>query len=147
MTTKTAPALHLRRLIADVYLTDHPPPGLDRATWFTTALARDPDSPEYQSMARDFLAVVGLYRRLTAARDRADDPTLGLVIDGLISDASAELMGATRDPGWRAAALDLLEPDGEIRPPLDHDDAVQLFALALGLDESEEEPPDGAAGS
>ncbi len=133
MTTDTSPAPELRRKIGDVYLNDNPPPGAHRATWFTTALMREPDNVQHHHMARDFLAVIDLYRRLTAALDGTDDPQTGLVIHGFIGHATAELVGATRDPGWRAAALDLLDPDGHTEAPLDRADAVRLFALATGL--------------
>ena len=133
MTTDTSPALELRRKIGDVYLGDNPPPGKSRATWFITLLMREPDNVEHHHMARDFLAVIDLYRRLSTALDETEDSQTGLVIHGLIGHATAELMGATRDPGWRAAALDLLEPDGHTRAPLDHPGAVRLFALAVGL--------------
>lgn len=126
-------ALRLRREIAEVYLADEPPPGIHRATWFTTALKREPDNVEHHRMARDFLAVLELHARLSASLAATNDPQTGLVLHGLVGHAVAELMGATRDPGWRAAALDLLDPDGQTVPPLDRADAVRLFALAMGL--------------
>ncbi len=142
MTPERQAARALRRLIADAYLTDDPPPGTHRATWFITALAREPDDPAHHAMARDFLAVLDLYRRLAEALAATDDPQTGLILHGLIGHATAELMGATRDPGWRAAALDLLEPDGRTEPPIDRADAVRLFALALGLDPEPTDAPD-----
>jgi len=134
-------ALELRRRIGDVYLADGPPPGAHRATWFTTVLMREPDNTEFHAMARDFLQVIGLYRRLIGALDAAGDPQVGLVVHGLIGHATAELVGATRNPGWRAAALDLLDPDGKTEAPLDYEDLVRLFALALGLDPDADDPP------
>lgn len=126
-------ARHLRQRITEVYLTDEPPPGKDRATWFTTALKREPDNVEFHRMARDFLAVIGLHARLSEALAVADDPETGLVLHGLVGHAVAELLGATWHPGWRAAALDVLDPDGGAAPPLDRVDMARLFALAMGL--------------
>jgi len=134
MTTDMSSALHLRRRIGDVYLTEHPPPGLHRATWFTTALKREPERAEFHAMARDFLAVVDLYRRLAVARKAAVDAQTGLVIHGLLGHATAELMGSTHHPGWRAAALDLLDPDGLAEPRIAPADAARLLALALAPD-------------
>lgn len=136
MSTDTSPALLLRRQITDIYLRAEPPPGRARATWFVAALVREPGRPEFVSMARDFLAAVGLYERLSAAVADAQargDASTGLVLHGLRGHARAELMGSTENPGWRAAALDVLEPDGVVGVPLDHEDAVRLFALSLGL--------------
>jgi len=97
-------ALELRRRIGDVYLVDEPPPGTSRATWLTTALAREPDNLEFHAMARDFLAVIVLYKRLAAALDAVEDAPTGLVLHGLLGHATAELVGATREPGWRAGS-------------------------------------------
>lgn len=134
MTTDTSLARDLRRKIADLYLVDHPPPGAHRASWLTAALMRKPDDEEHHARARDFLAVVGLYRQLADALDATDDPQTGLVLDGLIGHATAELMGECRFIGWRAAALDVLDPDAHADHPLDRQDAVRLFALALGIE-------------
>ncbi len=131
MRTDTHPALELRRQIGDVYRVDPPPPGLHRATWLITALMREPHDVEHHARARDLLAVVDLHRRLTDALAAATDPRTGRALHGLVGHATAELMGANREPGWRAAALDLLDPDGGPPPPLEHTDAVRLFTLAI----------------
>lgn len=146
MPTAAVPALHLRQQITDIYLAAKPPPGGHRATWFVAALKREPGREDFHAMARDFLAVVDLYRRLVSAADtaeRAGDAQTGLVLHGLIGHATAELMGSTRYPGWRAAALDLLDPDGKTEPPIGREDAVRLFALALGVDRDADEPDAG----
>ena len=143
MTTDMEPALHLRRQIASTYLRPEPPPGQARATWFMAALRRSPRNAEFLSMARDFIAAIELYERLSVAlaavRAAGDAPT-GLVLHGLLGHATAELMGSTENPGWRAAALDILDPDGHVEPPIDHADAVRLFALALGIDPDSVQP-------
>ena len=142
MTIDDGSALELRRRIGDVYLADDPPPGLHRASWLTTALAREPGNAEFHAMARDFLEVIELYRRLVAELDPSSEPGVGLVLHGLVGHATAELVGGTRSPGWRAAALDLLDPDGKTSAPLDHEDMVRLFALALGPNLEAVEPGD-----
>lgn len=145
MTTHCGPAHALRRSIADVYLADPPPPGADRASWLTTALARAPDDPVCREMARDLLAVVTLHRRLAAALTAAEargDRAAAAALAALLDDAAAELDGGTRAVGWRAEALDLLDPDEHAEPPLAEADAVRLFALALGLPTDEPAPSD-----
>jgi hypothetical protein len=149
MSTANGPALELRRLLTDAYLAEDAPPGADRASWFITALLREPDNEDVQRMARDILTVIELRARLLSARDtagRVDAPHVALVIHGLIGHADAELCGSTHNPGWRAAALDLLEPDGQERKVLPYGLAVRLFALAMGVDEADDETPDDAAG-
>jgi hypothetical protein len=149
MSTTNGPALELRRLLTDAYLAEDAPPGGDRASWFITALLREPDNEDVQRMARDILTVIELRARLLSARDtagRVDAPHVALVIHGLIGHADAELCGSTQNPGWRAAALDLLEPDGQERKVLPYGLAVRLFALAMGVDEAADETPDDAAG-
>lgn len=136
MTTAPRPALELRLAITDAYSGGDPPPGAERARRVVLALKRAPNDVETQGRARDLLAVVDLRARLLKLRadaERAGAPNLALVAHGLIGHADAELLGATRDPGWRAAALDLLEPDGQERDPLDPGTARRLLALALGL--------------
>lgn len=138
MTTERRPALELRLAITDSYAADHPPPGMDRANVLMLGLKRQPNDLRAQQRARDFLAVIDLRARLIKLRgdaERAGANNLALVVHGLVGHADAELLGATRDPGWRAAALDLLEPDGEESDPLDPATARRLLALALGLDD------------
>lgn len=134
MTTDSRPAPELRRLIADVYLVDDPPPGAARASWMTAALVREPDNADFLAMARDFLAVVDLRARLLKALDEAKaarEPMTALVVHGLVGHAEAALLGSTGLVGWRAAALDLLEPDGAAPATLDRETAARLLALAL----------------
>ena len=145
MTTDTEPALHLRRQIANTYLRTEPPPGQARATWFVAALRRAPRNADFLAMARDFIAAIELYERLSAAlaaARAAGDAATGLVLHGLLGHATAELIGSTENPGWRAAALDILDPDGHVEPPIAHADAVRLFALALGIDPDQPDPDD-----
>lgn len=142
MPTAAVPALELRRSITAIYLSECPPPGAHRATWIITGLVREPTREDFHAIARDFLAVIVLYQRLVVALDAVEDAPTGLVLHGLLGHATAELVGATREPGWRAAALDLLDPDGKTQAPLDHDDAVRLFAFALGLDPDADGPSD-----
>lgn len=143
-------ALELRRLLTDAYLADDAPPGGERASWFITALLREPDNEDVQRMARDILAVIDLRARLIERREaaeRADAPHVALVVHGLIGHADAELCGSTRNPGWRAAALDMLDPDGQERTKaLPYGLAVRLFALAMGVDETGDDSADDAAG-
>lgn len=134
MTIDSRSALELRLLIGKIYLGTDPPPGIQRANGLILALRRAPTNFRYLSRARDLLAAVELRTRLhaamLAARDAGDEvTTLGL--HGLIGHADAELMGSTASPGWRAAALDLLEPDGAAPCPVDAELAHRLFALAL----------------
>jgi len=138
MTTESRSAPELRRLIADVYLVDDPPPGESRASWLTAALVRLPEEPTILDMARDFLEVIDLHRRLLAATEAAraaGDPTTALVLLGLAGYAEAALVGSTGLVGWRAAALDLLEPDDAAPGALDRDTATRLLALALEADD------------
>lgn len=100
-------------------------------------LKRASTDAEAQRRARDLIAVLDLRARLIAHRERAERAgaaSVALLAHGFIGHAVAELLGATRDPGWRAAALDLLDPDGEERDPIDPTIARRLLALALGLD-------------
>lgn len=143
MTTARRPALELRLAITDIYAAPDPPPGMSRANGLLRALKRRPDDREAQQRARDLLAVVELRARLLTLRgdaERSGADNLALVVHGLIGHADAELLGATRDPGWRAAALDLLEPDDDAPDPVDPATARRLLALALGL--ADEHPHD-----
>lgn len=145
MTTTKRPALELRLAIGEIYRGDDPPPGLERANAVIRALRRRPDDRAAQQRARDLLAVVELRDRLLTLRgdaERAGAPQLALVVHGLVGHADAALLGATGDPGWRAAALDLLEPDGAAAEPLDRLTARRLLALALGIDD---DGPDDSA--
>ena len=138
MTTDSRSAPELRRLIADVYRVDDPPPGASRASRLTVELVRLPGDPTILERARDFLAVVELHRRLLAAAESAraaSDPMTALVLLGLSGYAEAALMGSTGLVGWRAAALDLLEPDGAALGTLDRDTATRLLVLALEDDD------------
>lgn len=160
MTTARGTALQLRLAITDAYAGAEPPPGVERAVALVRGLKRAPTDAEAQRRARDLLAVLDLRARLIAHRERAERAgaaNLALVVHGLVGHADAELLGATRDPGWRAAALDLLDPDGEERDPLDPTVARHLLALALGFtddderdetmrDESEHDDSDNAPG-
>lgn len=131
-------------LIGNVYLGQDPPPGSQRAGGLLVNLRRAPTNPRHLTMARDLLAVVDLRVRLRAAVDTAraaGDQVGALVLLGLIGHADAELMGSTDCPGWRAAALDLLEPDGEDPAPLDPELATRLLALVL-VDDHETEAGD-----
>lgn len=82
-----------------------------------------------------------IYDRLTEAlalaRVRYDAMT-SLVIHGLLGHATAALLGSTNDPGWRAAALDLLDPEGAAPKPLDDALAARLLALATADDDEPE---------
>lgn len=117
-----------------MYLVDDPPPGQSRAAFLTSALMALPREPDVLDMAGDFLAVLDLRARLltamTAAR-AAGDPMTALVLLGLAGYAEAALLGAIRLVGWRAAVLDLLEPDGGAPPAVDRETAARLLALAL----------------
>lgn len=150
MTTDTRPAPDLRLAITDIYTGESPPPGAERASGILFMLRREPESETQRHRARDLLAVIDLRARLLDHRERAERAgahSLALVVHGLIGHADAELLGSTRDPGWRAAALDILDPDGESDGDADHVDdetARRLFALALGLDG--DETADDAAG-
>ncbi len=144
MTIDSRSALELRVLIGHVYLGQDPPPGIQRAGGLLVNLRRAPTNPRYLTMARDLLAVVDLRVRLRAAVDTAraaGDQVGALVLLGLIGHADAELMGSTDRPGWRAAALDLLEPDGEDAAPLDPELATRLLTLVL-VDKHETEAGD-----
>lgn len=131
--TTPPPALELRRAIADVYLRPDPPPGQIRAGNLLLKLIRDPQSADDRARAVDLLAAADLYDRLAealgVARAAGDAPT-ALVIHGLIGHATAALLGSTNYPGWRAAALDLLDPDGAAPRPVDTQVAARLLALA-----------------
>lgn len=134
MTTPSRSALELRVLIGNLYLCEDPPPGIQRANLLIVNLRRAPTNPRTLTMARDLLAVVDLRARLRVAVDAAratGDQVGALVLLGLLGHADAELMGSTDRPGWRAAALDLLEPDGEAPGPLDPELATRLLALVL----------------
>lgn len=133
-TTDPQSAPELRRQIAEIYLIDHPPPGKSRASLIITGLVRKPGCPDLKAMARDLIEVAQLRARLVAARDaarRRQDASLGLLIHGLIGHADAALLGSTDAPGWRAAALDILDPDDEPRASLDAAATERLFALVL----------------
>lgn len=138
MTTSTGPALQLRLAITGIYTGENPPPGAERASGLLFLLRREPECVEHHHRARDLLAVLDLRARLLDHRERAEGAgahNLALVVHGLIGHADAELLGSTRDPGWRAAALDILDPDDEsdATDPIDNETARRLFALALGL--------------
>lgn len=138
MTTPALAAHALRQRLADAFAIDDPPPGLARAITITSALLREPGDLDVHHRARDLLEVVTLRCRLLVVRDRAHDanqPGLGLVAHGLIGHATAELLGAMGEPGWRAAALDLIEPDLTVVEPLSAEVAQRLLSLALGVDE------------
>lgn len=150
MTTEKRPALELRLAMTDAYSGEDAPPGAERARALVLGLRRAPDDVEAQRRARDLLTVLDLRAgllRLRADAERVGAANLALVVHGLAGHADAELLGATRDPGWRAAALDLLDPDGDERDPLDPATARRLLALALGLPiEDENDDSDDAAG-
>lgn len=141
MTTDSRSALELRRAIADVYLRPDPPPGKIRAGNLLLKLLRDPASDEDRARAVDLLTAADLYDRLVEAlaTSRAEgDASTALVIHGLIGHATAALLGSTNDPGWRAAALDLLAPDGGTPQPIDAEVAARLLALATADDHEPE---------
>lgn len=145
MTLTAASALDLRLEIGNIFSGDDPPPGAARAAALLLDLRRHPDDAEVRQRARDLLAAVALRARLVDYRDHAqriDAPRVALLAHGLIGHADAELLGGTAAPGWRAAALDLLEPDDEHRDPLDRDTALRLLTLALRTEDA-----DDAAGS
>lgn len=145
MTTPSTSTLDLRLALADAFAADPPPAGARRARDLIATLQRTPNDIGAQHRARDLLAVVDLRQRLITARDRARQlgtPHVALTAHGLIGHADAELLGSTSNPGWRAAALDLLDPDDEHRDPLDRDEALRLLVLALGS-----APLDDAPGS
>lgn len=134
MTTDSRSARELRRLIADVYLADDPPPGSSRGSWLTAALMRLPDEPDVLDMARDFLAVIDLRARLLAASAIAratGDPVTALVMLGLTGCAEAALVDVAGPIGWRAVALELLASGGAAPAALDRETAARLLALAL----------------
>lgn len=131
MTMDAGLALELRRQIVAVYSAPEPPPGGHRATWIVTALLREPASEAFHAMGRDLLAVLALRARLLVARHDAVDPARRLLMAGLIGHADAALLGATRTPGWRALALDLLEADEPTRAVLDPIEAARLFTLFM----------------
>lgn len=143
MTTDTGPALHLRCALAAIYLRDAAPPGEARAAWLIAALRRTPHDPAVISMARDLLAAVSLYRRLHARA--VAEPDAAATTVPLLAHAAAELQGSTAHPGWRAAALDLLEPDEHVAAPLDPLTRARLLVLGLGLCEGKS--PDGSDGA
>lgn len=134
MSTVNGPALELRQAITEVYTADDPPPGIERANALVLALKRSPRA-ETLRRARDLLSVVELRARLLrlrAAAESAGAATRALVVHGLIGHADAELLGGEGDAGWRAAALDLVEPDGVEVDPVDPVTARRLLALARG---------------
>lgn len=140
MTTAAASALDLRLAISHAFNADEPPPGASRAAALLLDLRRDPDNDDTCREARDLLTVVDLRARLINTRDtaqRLDAPQVALVAHGLIGHADAELLRGTHNPGWRAAALDLLEPDDENRDPLDRNTALRLLTLALRTDDDD----------
>lgn len=132
MPTDTGPALGLRLAIGALYLSDDPPPGRARAMWLMSVLRRAPHAAVSVAMARDFLAVVELHQRLSTALSHATDAATAAALGALVGHAEAALSAGTAHPGWRAAALDRLDPDGRAEPSLAHDDAVRLLQLALG---------------
>lgn len=137
MTTDSRTALELRLALTDIFTADDPPPGASRASGLLFVLRREPECREHQQRARDLLAVLDLRARLIAHRERAertDALALAVIAHGLVGHADAELLGSTGEPGWRAAALDLLEPDSDgDADPIDPVTARRLFGLALGL--------------
>lgn len=137
MSTNLDSTLDLRLALARAFLAEPTPPGIKRANALLVALKRNPDDEEAQRQARDLLTVLKLRARLLDVRDRAHRagaPNVALVAHGLIGHAEAELLGSMSYPGWRAAALDLLEPDEERYEPLDRAVALRLLVLALGKD-------------
>lgn len=131
MTTPAASALDLRLAISHAFNADQPPPGASRAAALLLDLRRDPDNDDTHREAR---------ARLINTRDtaqRLDAPQVALIAHGLIGHADAELLRGTHNPGWRAAALDLLEPDDENRDPLDRNTALRLLTLALRTDDDD----------
>lgn len=137
MSTDLDSTLELRLALARAFLAEPMPPGIKRANALIVVLKRNPDDAEAKRQARDLLAVMELRARLLDIRDRAQRagaPNVALVAHGLVGHAEAELLGSMSYPGWRAAALDLLEPDEAQSEPLESEVALRLLVLALGGD-------------